>query len=127
MRVNDFEQARARALAWAGDSFISRGTLAALDSGQEDDWYFRVVLGAREWLVGRDPLFAPAEEPVILVEKATGRVSVHSFAEAQAGLSLMRPVGAGEVFDPVPAEEAKRRARRSVEARLARRRRFKGK
>ena len=128
MRVETFEQARAVALDWARPGWDPKaGTLHALESGQEDDWFWRVVVGPREYLVDGDLLLAPMDDPVLLVAKETGKVVVTDFRSAQDGLARMRPCGEGEIHDPVGAKAAQDRAQKATEARLARRRAQRGK
>jgi hypothetical protein len=71
-----FEEARLiveRSLrgSWRPD----HGTLITLPTGFQNDTHWRVIAGAREYLVERDSDFATVDAPAMLVSKRTGEVS----------------------------------------------------
>jgi hypothetical protein len=53
----------------------AHGTLITLPTGFQNDTHWRVIAGAREYLVERDSDFDIMDAPAMLVSKRTGEVS----------------------------------------------------
>lgn len=69
------------------------GTLTTLDYGWEDARYWRVIAGAREWLVDRDPLYMRMDAPAYLVDKTTSELVLLHVMSNFDRLEAMTPVG----------------------------------
>lgn len=90
-----FKEARSLVLAelkrqW-GDT---PGTPVTLRHGFEDDKYWNVVAGPREFLIGRDDTYALFDAPVWLVDKKTGKITQASVIEDDGTIGKMTPVTA---------------------------------
>jgi hypothetical protein len=112
--------AHARAEGWRAPG---GGTWAASDEGQEDAWFWRVRLGAEEWLLGGDQAYATADEPIILVDKKTSAVTVTDWYAAGERLADMTPAGRPTLVPGAskPLREARERFVRAVGDAVARR------
>lgn len=69
-----FDEARALVESQVGPSWPGPGHFATAALGYEDDTFFLVVYGAREWLVGQDPGYMAWDTPLLFVRKDTGHV-----------------------------------------------------
>lgn len=87
-----FEQARRSVehlmrFDWQPD----HGTLITLPTGFEDAGHWRVVAGAREYLVDRDVDFNLMDVPAFLVSKSTGAITQLSVVDNFDQLDGMTP------------------------------------
>lgn len=89
-----FDLARQLVARQVGPTFPRRlGTFHVAADGYENETHFRLICGAREYLVDGDEDFMIFDPPVILVEKSTGHVlSLRWEADLEPDIQSMRPI-----------------------------------
>lgn len=88
-----FDQARdiaSSALAQEWPSYL--GHFFVSPDGYEDEHAFRIVYGAREWLVDRDERFMDWDTPAVFVRKNDGTLIVMPEVLCMDITTRMRPV-----------------------------------
>jgi hypothetical protein len=89
-----FTEARAiveaiEGLNWEGE----RGTFYVAEYGWENDTFWSLAVGAREWLVDDDQDFATDDDRLFFVNKETGELTTPSAVDFLDQLVDFTPVG----------------------------------
>jgi hypothetical protein len=71
------------------------GTFYVAPWGYEDAQAYWVIWGAREWLVNEAQSYEPMDPALVLVDKATGRLTMTTYLREPDRLDAMTPVGEG--------------------------------
>ncbi|RYF58507.1 MAG: hypothetical protein EOO27_12365 [Comamonadaceae bacterium] len=86
-----FDDARAIVAGNPPDRRVGKFMVA--DYGYDDGRTFRLVCGAREYLVGGDQAFNMFDAPVPLVDKDTGHLEWTTWLPGDPRFDRMKPVG----------------------------------
>ena len=87
-----FEEARNRVADATEGDWDGPGTYYVAPDGYEDAGAFLVTVGAEEWLAANHPDYSVPGDPLFLVDKQTGAVTVLSELADHDRIDAMTPV-----------------------------------
>lgn len=89
----DLKTATDHALTWA-HAELGEDPPLGVDASYQDPGRFLLLLDSKEYLEGRDDLAFLADAPWVTVDKASGRVDLLGWGDAQELARKMEPVAA---------------------------------